>query len=155
MRKYIIFPDNIHIYFNNGYQLFYKLTLMCLLVYIVFATKPLKLALKVVWKRFFFRATAEIISHLLEIFRQRKYWRAPLVKCRLQSRGGNSDGIPGDCGPAAGRHWPVLTGRRTDRTAASCPGYSGRRTRCQWLWEKDGHVGIQTRVSVVTNPKLT
>lgn len=73
------------------------------------------------------------------------------MKCRPQSRGGNCGGTRGDRGPAAGVHWTVPTDPRTDRTAASSPGCSGRRTHCQWLLEEDGNVGIQTRGRVSLN----
>lgn len=67
------------------------------------------------------------------------------MKCRPQSRGGSFGGIPGDCGPGAGARWTVPTDLRTDRTAASSPGCSGRHTHCQWLLAEDGIIGIQTR----------
>lgn len=71
------------------------------------------------------------------------------MKCRPQSRGGSFGGIPGDCGPGAGVHWTVPTDLRTDRTAASSPGCSGRHMRCQWLLAEDGNIGIQTRGRVL------
>lgn len=83
-------------------------------------------------------------THLLEIFLQRKCWRAPLGKCRPQSLGGSFGSIQGDYGPGVGVHWSAPTDLRIDRTAASSLDCSGLHTHCLLLLGEDGNVMTQT-----------